>query len=58
MKNEAGRVALHLVFSPPQNTYNGLKHGVELGGKFKGQHAKSVRPEGIQIENDWIKVRT
>lgn len=55
LKNEAGRVALHLVFSPPQNTYNGLKHGVDLGGDSKGECAKSERPEGIQIENDWIK---
>ena len=50
-KNDRGRVPLHLVFSPPQNTYNGKLYGLSKDGT----RPDCRRPEGIMIESDWSK---
>mmetsp|Transcript_21849 Transcript_21849/g.25822 ORF Transcript_21849/g.25822 Transcript_21849/m.25822 type:complete len:470 (+) Transcript_21849:82-1491(+) len=50
-KNQRGRTPLHTAFGPPTISFNGLKYGLEPGA----EKPKCVRPEGAQIDSDWIK---
>lgn len=50
-KNQRGRTPLHLAFGPPTLTWNASKLGMEADGKTP----KSVMPEGITMQSDWVK---
>ena len=50
MKNDRGRTALQLVFTPPTGTWLGVRNG--LSEKLT---PIPERPEGTEIASDWIK---
>ncbi|KAH8078542.1 hypothetical protein JL720_9740 [Aureococcus anophagefferens] len=52
-ENNKWRTPLHVVFTPPQETYCARKIGVHDDGLPKGE-----KPEGVTIDSDWIRPGT
>jgi len=49
-ENNKWRAPLHVLFTPTHESFLGRKYGLQDSGK-----PKAVKPEGIQVETDWIK---
>jgi len=49
-KNERGRTALQLVFTPPTGTFVGLRNGLD-----ENLTPVAERPDGTEVASDWIK---
>lgn len=50
-RNERDRTSLHLCFTPPSLTYNGQKYGIDSDTGLPN----CQRPDGIEVQQDWIK---
>lgn len=50
-RNERDRTPFHLCFTPPTLTYLARKHGIDNATGLP----KCERPDGIEVQQDWVK---